>query len=218
MRQFFQSVGNVNNPSSFIPQLSDDPEKIIDLFGCKRRRRLVHDQNPSINRKSFCNLHHLLFRHRKISNHLIWADINVKIVQDLFCFLLHLAVVQGNTALNLPAKEHVLCYRQMTAHIQFLMNDSDSGCLRLLWCQVLVGFPENFHCALIPGIYTAEDLHQCRFTCTIFSQQRHNFSRTQLKFHMIQGFYTWKTFADIVHGDNDLIHSIPSLICFAFLC
>ena len=35
--------------------------------------------------------------------------------------------------------------------------------------------------------------------------------------NMIQSLNTRETFADIVHGDNDLIHSIPSLfICFCF--
>ena len=106
--QFFQAVGYVYNPASLFLQVVYDTEQVLNLTGRQRRGRLIHDKDPGMGGKGFCNLHHLLFGHRKVAHHLMGIQVDFKLVQDGPGFLLHLLVGQDHALYLLPPQEHVL--------------------------------------------------------------------------------------------------------------
>ena len=61
MLQFFQTVGNIDDPTSLVAELADNAEELVDFFRSQRRSRLVHDKHLRLMQKCFCNLYHLLF-------------------------------------------------------------------------------------------------------------------------------------------------------------
>ena len=100
----------------------------------------------------------------------------------------------------------------MPAHIQLLMNNGNARFLRLLRRQITVFFSENLHGTAISCIDATENLHQSRFPRPVFSQQCHDFPRTQFKAYIIQSLYTREALTDALHRDNNFTHPLtPSL-------
>ncbi len=54
----------------------------------------------------------------------------MKPVEELFRLLVHLLIVDGDAFLKFPSYKNILRNRQMPQHIQFLVNNHDSGVLR----------------------------------------------------------------------------------------
>ena len=79
------------------------------------------------------------------------------------------------------------------------MDNRHSDFLRLFWTEIAVFLAENSHASFIPCINTAQDFHQRAFPCSIFPQQRHNFTGTKLKMDMIERFNSRKAFTDTIH-------------------
>ena len=215
--QFFQAVGYVYNAASLFLQVVYDAEQVLNLPGRQRRGGFIHDKYPGMGGKGFCNLHHLLFGHRKVAHHLMGIQVDFELIQDCPGFSLHLLVGQYHALYLLPPQEHVLRYGEMPAHIQLLVYDCNPCLLGLLWIHVPILFPEYPDRAPIPCIDTAEHLHQGTFSSTVLSQKRHDLTGTQFKMHMVQCLYSRKTFADVLHGNNRFTHfQPPVLLCNQF--
>ena len=53
--------------------------------------------------------------------------------------------------------------------------------------------------AFIWTVKTIENLHQCGFASSVFTQQCMNFALAHIKIHVIASKDTWKTFDDSIH-------------------
>ena len=58
------------------------------------------------------------------------------------------------------------------------------------------------------GINAAENVHQRRFSCAVFSAQGMNFSFFYNKIHIVQRLDAWERLCDMLHFKNCLAHSI----------
>ncbi len=96
----------------------------------------------------------------------------------------------------------------MLAHIQFLMDNGNAGLLRTLRRQVPVFTAKNPHRAAVPRVNTAQDLHQRRFSGSVFTQQRHHFAGSEFKPNIIKRPHSGKCLDNVLHGYQNLAHSL----------
>jgi hypothetical protein len=86
------------------------------------------------------------------------------------------------------------------------MNDDDSLALRIFDRIKSAGLPVIDNVSLICAIWvdSAQDIHQCGFSCPVLSYQSMNLSLFHLKIHVIKSFDTGESFGDIFHFEQYL--------------
>ena len=209
-------MGNVDDAAAVVPELADDPEQLIDLFGGQCGGRLIHDKHPGVDGKSLGDFHHLLLGHRQIAHRLAGGNVDAQIVQNLLCLRLHGLPIHGEALHLFPAQEHIFRHAQVGAHIQLLMDNRNTQLLRLFGTQVIVGFAEDLHCAAVSGVDAAENFHQRGFARAVLSQQSHDFTGTQFKVNIVQRFHTGEALANTLHGNNGFVHLLTHLSHIGF--
>jgi len=65
----------------------------------------------------FCDLAHLLTAYGQISHFFCGINLDVQTIKKLFCFLIHLRIVDEFSIHDLTADENVLGHGQMVHHI-----------------------------------------------------------------------------------------------------
>ena len=209
-------MGDVDDTTAVVPELTDDPEQLVDFLGGQCGGRLVHDENPGVDRKCLGDFHHLLLGHRQIAHRLAGGNVDAQIVQNLLCLRLHGLPIHGEALHLFPTQEHIFRHAQVGAHIQLLMDNSNTQLLRLFGTQVIVGFAEDLHCAAVSGVDAAENFHQCGFARAVLPQQSHDFTGTQFKVNIVQRFHTGEALANTLHGNNGFVHLLTHLSNIGF--
>ena len=69
------------------------------------------------------------------------------------------------------AEEDVLCHGQVATHVQLLMNDRNAKGLRFFGGEFVDLLAKELDVPAITRIHAAEDFHQGRFACAVFTQQ-----------------------------------------------
>ena len=88
--------------------------------------------------------------------------------------------------LRFPADEDVLGDGEVAHHIQLLVNDDDTGLLRLAGIVEFHFLPLKGDGAGILGIDAGEHLHQRGLSGAVFPHEGMDFPAADVKVHMIQ--------------------------------
>ena len=213
--QLLQAVGDVHDALALGAQTADDAEQLVDLLGGQRRGGLVHDEDAGVGGQRLGDLHHLLLGHLQGADHRGGIQLDVQALEHPRGLGVHLLLGELQAPAALAAQEHVLRHRQVLAHVQLLMDDGHAQLLRALGVHVVDLLTEDLHRAGVLVVNAGEHLHQRRLACAVFTQQRHDLARLQMKVNVVQRLYAGKTFAYVFQFDDVLalvlLHLIPPL-------
>ena len=219
MCKLLKSVRDIYDALALLLQPSDDLEELLALSRCERGSRLVHDEDLRIHRQSLGDLDHLLLGNRKVSDDLARRYVHTQLAQILMGYVLHLRRLQGNRSVQLPAEEHVLCYGQVPAHIQLLVDDRHARFPRELRRQVPVLLIHDPQRSAVSCIYSAQDLHKRGFSCTVLSEKSHHLALAQLEPYIVQCLDAREGLIDVFHRNDNFAcahFDTPELLTILF--
>ena len=126
--QLLQSVRDVDDCHALRLQVGDHLEQHLDL-GCRQRRgRLVHDQNPGVERNRLGDLDQLLLADAQILDQHIGPDAGSQPVEEFAGTSLLLLVVDVEAALGkLARREDVFRDRQVSEQVELLEHHADAA-------------------------------------------------------------------------------------------
>ena len=196
--QLLKPMGDINNGDPVGGQILDGAEQHLDFLFAEGSRRLVHNQNAGILRKSLGNFHHLLLGNAQGGNLRIRADVGFQEIQTFLGILPHFCFVDVSAfQQRLPPQIDVLRHCQVGNQIEFLIDNRDSQILRILGVADgdLLSVDEDV--SGINGIEPGKNLHQCGLAGTVFAQQNVNLSLQKVEGHIAQSLYTGERFVDL---------------------
>ena len=167
---------DVDYPDALRFQSSNRVEEYFGLLVRQRGRRLVHDQNISLDRKSFRDLDHLLLSYAKFTDQSIRVEVEAKTFQQLASFGGFGVALDETHDVALTPKENIFGDREVRYETKLLMNDADAVSLRVrdILHYVGVAFDDDF--AFFWDINSCENFYEGGFACAVFAKQRVNFS------------------------------------------
>ena len=130
---FVQAVRRVDDRNARLRELSHDLEQGLAFGARERGRRLVHDQNPRVQRQRLGDFDQLLFADPELGDATLRVNLDAKTLQERARRLDDAPVVDECAEdQRLPAKEDVLRRSQFGNQVQFLVNDRDASALGVL--------------------------------------------------------------------------------------
>ena len=204
-------VGNVYDAQLLRPQIPDDLEQLVDLRLRQRGGRLVKDDDLRFMADGLGDLTHLLFADGEVAHLLGRVDVDAQLVEKFLRFFVHAGVVNQEALFELPADKDVLGNGQMVHHVQFLVNDDDTGFLRLPGVMEFDFLSFIGDGPFIFGIDAGQHLHQGGFARAVLSHQRVYFSLAHLQIHMIQCMYAGEGLVDPLHCQNYFAQDTSSI-------
>ena len=206
--QLVHSVGNVDDTNAGSLQLIDELEQIVDLRIGQNRRGLVQNQDLGIViGECLGNLDHLLLCNRQSSDLGLGVDGQVEAVQQLLGTAVLLSLVQEQSLGGLTANEDIVCNGQVLHQVQLLVNNTNTSVLCVLGAMDLDLLTEILNGTAILGVDTGQNLHQCGLTGTVFADQAHDFTASDLKLSIVQRVNTGEVFLNALHLQNNFAHS-----------
>ena len=117
-----------------------------------------------------------------------------------------LRLIEENALGRLTADVDILRDRQILHQVQLLMDDTDSLGLRVARAVDLDGRAEQLDRALILCIDAGEDLHERGLSGSVFSDQRHDLARADLKLRVVECVNAREILLDPIHSENRFSH------------
>ena len=175
---------------------------MIDFVGRQHRRRLVHDDDPGIQRQRFGNFHHLLLRYAQALDDGFGSDLNVECGQDL-ARLLHqfLTVDDAEPAIEqrLAPQEDVLRDAHLGHEIEFLVDGADPQLLRIVRTADMHRLALEQNLARIGRINAGKDFDEGGLARPIFAQQHMHLGGPRIEVHALEREHAWKMLDDPAH-------------------
>ena len=167
---FFHFMRNVDDCNVLGLQIRDNIEQMLYFRLGQSGSRLVHDYDLCIVRYSLCNFYHLLLSYRQISHHIVRIQRQIPLFKQFFCFLACPLVVTHQLVLHREAaKPQVFAYGTIRYRRQLLMDHGNACVHRLQWTLKLHFLAVEDNLARGARLNADQTLHQCRFTCTVFT-------------------------------------------------
>ena len=210
---FLKSVRNVDDRNAFAAKCLDDLEQHLRFLTGERSRRLVHDQQLGILRKSLEDLDQLSLSDTQIIHDRSGLQRELVLVDQFLRHLIHLGVINKYALARFSAEEYILCDRQRRDYRKFLIDTCNAELLAVLIAVDLyrISLPENL--PVVFRIYARDDLDQRRFTCAVLSHQCMYFSGFDFKADILKNRNAGKALIN-AFGFNQCIschYSSPSL-------
>ena len=201
------TVRDIDHADALVSELIHDLEQLFHFGKGQSCCGLVQNQQLAVAGNGLGDLNHLLLADGQVAQADRGIDLNAHLVKLTLCLFFHGLVVDQTALEELTANEHVLRYRQVIHHVQFLVDNADTGNLRFtdvaeahLLTQILDG-------AAILLMDAAQHLDQCGFTGTVLAHQCVNFAGTQIKIDAPQRMHTGEILLDALHLQNCFAHS-----------
>ena len=93
-KDFFQFVGNKDDGNTLFLQNFDGFHQLIHFLVGKGGSRLIHDDQTGFGQNGFSDFHHLLHADSQLSAKSMRIDVDTERMHDLFCFFVHICIVQ----------------------------------------------------------------------------------------------------------------------------
>ena len=188
-------------------------QKCLRIGFIERCRRLVKDQKFYIFCQCFGNFYQLLFADSDI------FDQSVRIFFQPYLFHKLLGTSVGFRPVNrhflslLIAKKHIFCDRHIRYQCEFLVDNYNTFFLTVFNFLKFTNFSIVNDVTFVTSIRvdSTEDIHQCRFTGSVFTDQCVNLTFFHLQIDIIQCFYAGKCFGNSIHFQDIFCHRSPLL-------
>ena len=187
LEDLLQPVGNIDDGHAIGLQRLKPLEQKLDLVARDHRRRLVQDQQLDLVHHRLGDLDHLLIRHGQFRNQLVRVDIDAQAVQQFARILAGLAIVdQAERAPPLVPEKDVLGDTQMRKQNEFLIDDVDSGRLRLARRRPMHDLVVELDLASVGLIDARNHLGQRRFSGAVLAHQSVDFTGVNLEINAVE--------------------------------
>ena len=131
LEHLFHAMRDEQDGDTLTSQRRDDPEQLVDLMGRQRGGRLVHDQDPDVERDGLGDLHRLLLGEREAARRIRHVQADVQARHHLLGLAPHPWPVDDPAAIPM-ADEDVLGDRQVGEDHGLLVDRRDTQPLGIL--------------------------------------------------------------------------------------
>ena len=201
---FVQAVRRVDDRNARLRELPHDLEQGLAFRGRERGRRLVHDQNPRVQRQRLGDFDQLLFADPELGDATLRVNLDAEPLQERARGLDDAPVVdEGAEDQRLAAKEDVLGRGQFGNQVQFLVDDRDAGALGVLNAREANRRALDPDLAVIVDVHAGEDLHQGRFARAVLTHEGVDFAAPQVEVDVAQSCYAGEGFGDAFGFKDD---------------
>ena len=131
-KDFFQSVGNVNDGTPFLFQPSDNGKELLLFALCQRGRRFIHNDQLGIVGNCLRNFNHLHLSNRQVDHQCFGIHIQIDLFQNLFTVLIHLLMIDKPKLVDrFTTQPDIFHDRAIFNRRQFLMDHRNSHVQRI---------------------------------------------------------------------------------------
>src|ERR1700722_19267625 len=194
----------VDDRNTRLRELSHDLEQGLAFRRRERGRRLVHDQNPRVQRQRLGDFNQLLFADPELRNATLGVNLDAEPLQQCACRFYDAPVVDdGPEDKRLAAKENILGRRQFGNQVEFLVDDRDAGAFSVLYIRETNRRALDPDLAIIVDVHSSEDLHQGRFARAVLPHEGVDFAAPQVEIDVAQSRYASEGFGDAFRFEDD---------------
>jgi hypothetical protein len=193
-------VRDVQHADAALLQPADRGRQQLGLVLGERRGRLVHHEDPRVERQRLDDLDHLLLRHGEAADDRPRAEGDLgEVVQQRPGVGLHATPVDEPAPHGLAAHEDVLGDGAVREEVELLVDDPHPGGLRLR------GMVEGLLHAVDPDragvlrVHAGEDLHQRRLAGAVLADERVDLAGAQVEVDAVQDVDAEEALADAAH-------------------
>ena len=186
-REFFQTMGNVNDARTLAAEASHDSEEAFGFQLSERGSGFVEDQHTNIGTQSLGNLYQLLFRHAERAGFPFRVNIGPDSLQK-FARRLH-----AGSPVDLPRQSpgfvhqsDVFSNRQVREDRRLLIDRRQTKGSRMMRGVVQNPLPAKEDGARIRFHRTGQDFDERALPRPVFAYKSVNFARTEIKRNAFQ--------------------------------
>ena len=203
---FIQAVRRVDDRNARLRQLPHDLEQGLAFGARERGRRLVHDQDPRVQRQRLGDFDQLLLADPELGDATLRVDLDAKPLQERARGLDDAPVVdEGAEDQRLAAKEDVLGRGQFGNQVEFLVDDRDASALGVLNAREANRRALDPDLAVIVDVHTGEDLHQGRFARAVLTHEGVDLAAPQVEVDVAQRRDAGEGFGDAFGFKDDIV-------------
>ena len=187
-------------------------QQVFAVLLVEGSRGLVQNKNFTILTQRLGDLHELLLADADLVDGRIGIFVQTDALQKRDGGGADLVPVDDAVFAQRFADEHVLGDGELRDHSQLLMDDGDTGSLRLgdaLKAAHLAVYDDVASVAAV-GVDAGQDVHQRGFARAVLAHQRLDLASLYLKRDVIQRLYTRKFFGDASHLQDIILHLLIS--------
>ena len=199
-----QAVRGVDDRDARLRELSHDLEQGLAFRRRERGGRLVHDQDPRVERQRLGDLDQLLLADPELRDATLRVDLDAEPLQQCARGLHDAPVVdEGPEDQRLAAKEDVLGRGQFGNQVEFLVDDRDAGALGVLNAGEANRRALDPDLAVIVDVHAGEDLHQGRLAGAVLAHEGVDLAAPQVEVDVAQSRHAGEGFGDAFGFEDD---------------
>ena len=197
LEDFLQPMRDVDDAATIGTQLFNHPEQGAGFGIGQGIGGLVHDDDVRLERQRLGDFHHLLGADAEITDPGLGRLTDLQPIQQYLGVGVEPGPVDFAEGIDrLATEKNVLGNGQLVQQVQFLMNDADTGLLRVARTLETAGLATITDLAGIRLIDTGQYLHHGGFTGAILAHQRHHLARIHVEPGLIQRLDAGKGLVD----------------------
>ena len=193
-------MADVDEADAVLAQPPDHAEEDRDFRRVERRRRLVHDDEPGIERYRARERDHLLYGDPEAHDGYVEIDRHAERLHDARGFATHLAPIQmPESQARLATEKDVLGGREIRNQIHFLVDRRDAGALSGARRRERHGPAVQVDLSTVTRVGARKDFDQRRFARAVMSDERVHFTGGDGEIDSGERLYARKMLRDAAH-------------------
>jgi hypothetical protein len=216
--------GNLAQPVRDVDDRDAAPAKVRDhamqprrLSRGEARRRLVHDEQPRVERQRLRDFHELLLRDRQRGHGRVRRHVQVEPLQvraDGIVQAFPVDQPQRSPPRRLAPQQDVAGHVEGVDQVQFLMNERDPERGRRPDVVALDARPVDQQLTGVRRLDAADDPHERRLTGAVFAKQRDDLAGADGQARAPERVYSRKSLVDRAKLENGRRHRPRSCVSF----
>ena len=188
LEHFLESVGDEEHRPALGPQLADDVEELLGLLQREGGRRLVHDDQPGVQRERLGDLNHLPPRDAELGHRRSRVEWALEAVQDSLCLgekglPVHQPAQPGE---RFAPEQNILRHRERGDERRLLINDGDAEPVRLVDGANGDGLAAEPDRARVGLVYPGQDLDQSALARAVLPDEGVDLARSHAERDVLQ--------------------------------
>ena len=200
--QFVEPMGDENDRHALGAQATHHVEQHRDLAFIERGGRLVHDDEPRLERNRARNGDHLLDRGREFHQRPSHVDLDREAPQQIRRFRVHPAPVEQAVTAVLAAEKDVLGHRAERNEVDFLIDGADAAALGVLRRGEVDGLAAKHDGSAVLAIGAGQHLDHRRLAGAVLADERHDLPGLDLERCGSQRLHSLKALVDVAHDEE----------------
>ena len=194
---FAQFVGDKHDGGARFRKTLHDSHEFIGFLRSQHRGGLIKNENPCIAREGLDNLDSLLSANREIFDEGVGVNFKTKSIRNLadtFACSVEVECVEDSG--GLMTKHHVLCDSEDGNQHEVLVNHPDPSRHCVAGPFELLNDTVKNDVSFFGRVETVQDVHERRFTRSVFTQKRMNLARVDHEINVVVGDERSESFGD----------------------